>query len=296
MNVLKETQSTTRASRRPCEYNYTNADIHSHSVQPSEGYQFKYPVNWTGYPSNHKVIGLRRISYKPTSVNLSFNIVVYDCVSNADANDILLTFSYVFTSDNTFEECLARIVADIKESFSQVANSNVLVIATYDKNTGEFNLSFQPNASGTTTKYRFEMHFLHSNTEDHYNCTDEDFKDPAKIFYKSELLKLFNQEITKENVDKLHSFNGTDLHFSNVWNRDTFYCHASFSDSPRQIIGINHDLWPTPSVLYDYSDNSNDFNIYFTTDTTHRILPRNGVLLIQISYIFNYQNSMLHYM
>ena len=37
------------------------------------------------------------------------------------------------------------------------------------------------------------------------------------------------------------------------------------------------------------------FNIYFTTDTVHRILPRNGVMLIQLSYIFNYQTSMLTY-
>ena len=86
-----------------------------------------------------------------------------------------------------------------------------------------------------------------------------------------------------------------ELTFENVWNRDSFYCHASFSDSPKQIIGINKDFWPTPSVFYAPSDNSNDFNVYFTTDTVHRILPRNGVMLIQLSYIFNYTNSMLSY-
>ena len=118
---------------------------------------------------------------------------------------------------------------------------------------------------------------------------------PEKYYYKAEFLKLFNQPITKANIDALHNTTFTSLSFNNVWNRDTFYCHASFSDSPRKIVGINNDLWQTPSVFYDYSDNSNDFNIYFTTDTVHRILPRNGVLLIQLSYIFNYQNSMLTY-
>ena len=295
MNVLKETQSTTRASRRPCEYNYTNADIHSHSVQPSEGYQFKYPVNWTGYPSNHKVIGLRRISYKPTSVNLSFDIVIHDCTGENDKDDLQITLTYVFTSDNTFEECLSRMVADIKETIANtLGNNKIVVSASYDKNTGEFNLSFQKNAENDIGKYNFEIWFW-TNGENKFNADPDDFKDPTKIYYKCEFLKLFNQELTEYNINTLYAFNGTDLHFSNVWNRDTFYCHASFSDSPRQIIGINHDLWPTPSVLYDYSDNSNDFNIYFTTDTVHRILPRNGVLLIQISYIFNYQNSMLHY-
>ena len=79
-----------------------------------------------------------------------------------------------------------------------------------------------------------------------------------------------------------HNDYHTELTFTNVWNRDSFYCHASFSDSPKQIIGINKDFWQTPSVFYEHSDNSNDFNIYFTTDTKHRIIPRNGVLLLQV--------------
>ena len=111
-------------------------------------------------------------------------------------------------------------------------------------------------------------------------------------------MKLFNQHITKDNIDMLYTYQygkHQELTFENVWNRDSFYCHASFSDSPKQIIGINKDFWPTPSVFYAPSDNSNDFNVYFTTDTVHRILPRNGVMLIQLSYIFNYTNSMLSY-
>ena len=76
MDTLREQQLTKRATRRPYEYNYTNADIHQTNVQPSNGYQFEYPVNWTGDPSTNKVIGLRRISYKPTSVNLAFTFHV----------------------------------------------------------------------------------------------------------------------------------------------------------------------------------------------------------------------------
>ena len=73
MDKLREQQLTQRTTRRPCEYNYTNADVNSKAYNPNTGYQFEYPVNWTGDPSTNKVIGLRRISYKPTSVNLAFN-------------------------------------------------------------------------------------------------------------------------------------------------------------------------------------------------------------------------------
>ena len=56
MDVLKEKQYTLRATKRPVEYNYTNADIHHQTTTPSDGYQFEYPVNWTADQSTNKVM------------------------------------------------------------------------------------------------------------------------------------------------------------------------------------------------------------------------------------------------
>ena len=105
MDKLKESQLTQRATRRPCEYNYTNADIHTTDVSPSDGYQFEYPVNWTGDQSTHKVIGLRRINYKAPSINLvfAFDIIYGDDNSETPAyNDgklhEIIPISYCFTS------------------------------------------------------------------------------------------------------------------------------------------------------------------------------------------------------
>ena len=292
MHTLKEKQLTVRASRRPCEYNYTNADIHEHDVSPSEGYQFKYPVNWTGDPSTQKVIGLRRISYKPTSINLSFNFIIYDV--DDDGNDLTLPMSYVFTADNSFEECLTRILTDIRQELIQHQETSPLIVNTvYNKELGTFDMFIKHKDTHNIHSFAFDFVYGEDSS---YNATDDMYNNhPETYYYKAEFLKLFNQPITKDNIDRIHSRKFNTLRYENVWNRDTFYCHASFSDSPRKIIGVNNDLWQTPSVFYDYSDNSNDFNIYFTTDTVHRILPRNGVLLIQISYIFNYQTSMLTY-
>ena len=61
MDRLKEKQLTNRASRRPIEFNYTNADIHHIDTEPHIGYQFEYPIHWTGDQSTQKVIGIRRI-------------------------------------------------------------------------------------------------------------------------------------------------------------------------------------------------------------------------------------------
>lgn len=287
MDTLKERQLTVRASKRPVEYNYTNADIHHDDTEPHTGYQFEYPLKWTGDQSTQKVIGIRRISYKPTSIDLAVSFRV-EC----DEGEKVVNLVLVFTDQNTFEECINRIVVEINEQLEK-QETNTRCICKYDKDLGTFRLRFDSGES----RHNFSIEFIFGSDAE-YDGSEARYKDPEYIHYKSEFLKLFNQPVNKTNIDGLWNLQREDLDyliFTNVWNRDSFYCHASFSDSPKQIIGINHDFWSTPSVFYDYSDNSNDFNVYFTTDTVHRILPRNGVMLIQISYIFNYQTSMLHY-
>ena len=121
MDRLREQQLTQRATRRPCEYNYTNADIHNPNVQPSVGYQFEYPVNWAGDPSTHKVIGLRRINYRATSVNIAFNFVV-DCPAT-DGEEGLTTQETIpiiacYTSENTFEEIWTDIIKQIDKKLA----------------------------------------------------------------------------------------------------------------------------------------------------------------------------------
>ena len=294
MDRLKETQLTQRASRRPCEYNYTNADIHHEDVQPADGYQFEYPVNWTGDPSTHKVIGLRRINYKAPSVNLAFEFQIYYEHEGESGTESIPIVAY-YTSENTFEEIIVDINKKITDKLEKDNLDGVIILSCmYDKDTGDVNLHFE-NKDGSET---LEFYLLFPYGLDGTYSSIDDFDNVSKTYYKREFLKLFNQEVTKQTVYNLYNASSgyiTQIHYLNVWNRDTFYCHASFSDSPRKIIGINKDFWENPSVFYEYSDNSNDFNIYFTTDTVHRILPRNGVLLIQISYIFNYQTSYLTY-
>ena len=284
MDMLKEKQLTFRATKRPVEYNYTNADIHHQDTTPADGYQFEYPVNWTADQSTNKVIGIRRINYKPTSIDIVFSITV---------EDIKTSLSYVFTDQNTFEECINKITVDINNNLVEHF-AEFTCIVSYDKNTGDFNMKFE---SSDHDEKSFQLDFAWGNDQ-YYDGTDEKYKDEQYIHYKSEFLKLFNHIPSKNNIDYIWDFTKrkhSSLQFKNVWNRDSFYCHASFSDSPKQIIGINNDFWPTPSVFYAPGDNSNDFNVYFTTDTVHRILPRNGVMLIQLSYIYNYTNSMLSY-
>ena len=290
MEILREKQLTLRASRRPVEFNYTNADIHHQNTDPHDGYQFEYPVNWAGDPSTNKVIGIRRISYKPTSIDFAVRFAVKN--PEEDQDPVEVDIVEVFTDQNTFEECFTRISSVINDKFD-AENVNIRCVHQYNNDTGEFLFFFDDGHDALEFQIQFPL-----GNDAAYDGTEEGYKDKTFIHYKMNFLYLFNQQITKDSIDELHRQRNrwaNSMTFNNVWNRDNFYCHASFSDSPKQIIGINRDFFPTPSVFYEHSDNSNDFNIYFTTDTVHRILPRNGVLLIQLSYIFNYANSMLTY-
>ena len=114
MERLKEKQLTLRASRRPVEYNYTNADIHHVNTTPHDGYQFEYPVNWAGDPSTNKVIGIRRINYKPTSVEIGVQFAVEN--PDDDEHPFICDVVEVFTDQNTFEECIAKITGRLQQS------------------------------------------------------------------------------------------------------------------------------------------------------------------------------------
>ena len=135
MDKLKESQLTQRASRRPCEYNYTNADIARQNAQPSDGYQFEYPVNWTGDPSRNKVIGLRRINYIATAVNLAFEfkihyekeVTVDDATTTVEDDEIIPIVAY-YTSENTFEECIADINKKVVDKLKADSLDDTIVL------------------------------------------------------------------------------------------------------------------------------------------------------------------------
>ena len=193
MDRLKERQLTAKASRRPIEYNYTNADIHHVDTEPLRGYQFEYPVNWTGDQSTQKVIGIRRISYKPTSIDLAVTFRVDD----QDLDEVVLTLVLVFTDQNTFEECINRIVVELNEQLI-AAGTETRCMVQYNKDAGTFKLRFDNGNSERS--FRIEFNY---GLDSIYDGSDAHYNNPEYIHYKAEFLKLFNQVITKANIDAI---------------------------------------------------------------------------------------------
>ena len=103
-------------------------------------------------------------------------------------------------------------------------------------------------------------------------------------------LRFLNQQITTAAITKLTT-SADVFQFTGVWDRDLLFFHASFSKSHRNMIGRNKDFWTTPSKKYIFTDNTNDFYVYFTTDGVHRIFPYHCNFYLELSFILNYDHS-----
>jgi hypothetical protein len=99
-----------------------------------------------------------------------------------------------------------------------------------------------------------------------------------------ELLKFFNQEVTMSSYLKLLTPQ-TEINFTQVWGRNRAVFHASFSTCHRQHIGVNRDFYVVPTKRFPYTNESNHFDIYFTTDGVNRFLPRHSGFIIELLYI-----------
>lgn len=255
--MLTEKQSTHRSPMRPVEVSYVSSD----ATEVPEGYQFNFPVGWTSQQSTNKMIGLRRLKYTPCAATISFWVTFTYYSTTLSTTSLYKTY----TSQNTLEEIIADLNNTFKGSF------------TYGSSTIPYSLVFkyEPSTQVVTV-------VLNVNEVEH----DGDFtiKFEANTTYGKQFRHIFNQREASTDITSVSNV----ITFTDVWNRQDLYFHSSFSDSTRQIIGVNGDFWEEPSVYYPAALNSNRFTIRFTQDTVTSIVPRYGVMLVQFCLIFNY--------
>lgn len=261
---LTEKQETQRSPIRPVEVSYVSED----ATDATDGYMFNFPIRWSSNSSTTKAIGLRRMKYTPCAATLSFYIGLTYGVTGYTTTNVNKTF----TSQNTLEE----IIADLNDSCSGYLDEA--------KNL-KYSLSIIYYPSTAKAEIKFNVENLTESQSVSVNNFSITF---TSADYANQFRYIFNQETDTTDII---SAGGTGIiTFTNVWNRQDLYFHSSFSDSTRQLIGCNNDFWYSPSVFYPAALNSDRFTLRFTQDTTKSIIPRHGVLLVQFSLIFNYNN------
>ena len=269
MNYKKESQFTNNASKRVFEEVYTNEDMTENKVY-GYSYRLNVPQMFANNPSQEKAISPRRVMCEPKSHIITL-AVEYETIN--DDGDTMITqtpfMTFDFTSSNTFEEIIHDIVNNARLNDD---DGNVYkLIYVYNKLTGILLIAAEKNVL-TPVRFRFVCHDY------------EDYKEFWDL-----LNQIGNPFYCDQDDPDEYNENTTDLtdsyQLGGVWSREPLYVHATFSNSSKHYLCRTGDFWFKPSKYYYDNINQNDFEIFFTTDGTHKIIPRDAVKIIEICFI-----------
>jgi len=268
MNYKKESQFTNNASKRVWEEVYTNEDMTSDKIDVSNGnYRLRTPQMFAVDLSQEKAISPRRVMCEPNSHTFFTRISFFiSQTSNLIGSSDFIAFD--FTGQNTLEECLNHM----RNSLKFTDNGTTYGINyNYDKLRGILNIWALDNLNHSID-FRFEC-FDYNN----YNELWHLFNQQGNPFFSVEDNQLLY------NTDTLAPSELINL--NNVWSREPLYVHASFSRSKKRYLCRTGDFWFKPSKYY-YDNIANDeFFLFFTTDTTHWIIPYDAVKVIELCFI-----------
>ena len=267
MNYKKESQFTNNASKRVFEEVYTNEDMNDRSIS-GQSYRLNVPQMFANNPSQEKAVSPRRVMCEPSSHIFKLAVIYYD--DQDDEIGRTLYSMYDFTSQNTMEEILHRIADD---STCGINNGPTYDLQyEYDKSTGK--LRFIPVSSEEDDVIQFA-----------FSC-------PSFEHYDS-FWRLLNQTGSPFNIGLTDPDDFTPeavapdfiYELQNVWSREPLYVHATFSNSKKHYLCRTGDFWFKPSKYYYDNINQNDFERFFTTDGSHRIVPHDAVKIVEICFI-----------
>ena len=265
-----EKQFTNNASRLPVEEIYTSVDLDKgQEWDPNLGFNFQYPQRWVSDRSQKKAIGVRRLKVTPSS-----HVIELGCAfgkTKADVENALLTRSTVdgkamfryltlsITSQNSIDEIMRLLVEEFNGNIGGTLYS---LDYKYDYRTGDLEMWC---GSPVSTNYGFFAMREFFKTRGFLEFLNQEDADDEFILGVAEQRKIFK----------------------GVWNRENLYFHTSFSNSKLHFLGMNGDHYDDPSVFYQYSTNSNDFRVWFTTDLINKIIPRYCEFIIQLCFVNN---------
>ena len=268
MEYKRESQFTNNASKRVFEEVYTNEDMPYNKANISNGcYMLRTPQMFAADLSQEKAISPRRVMCEPKSHTFLVRVSYYD----PDTLDCIATtpfISFDFTSENKLEECLNHM----RDKFmTTVLLETYGINYTFDKLKGILNI-YAHDINMNHVLFRFECL-----NYDEYNNLWGLFNQIGMPFNSAQT------DTTQYNTDTLSPTLLITL--NNVWNRDPLYVHTSFSSTKKHYLCRTGDFWFKPSKYYYDNITTDEFDIFFTTDGTHWIIPYDAVKVIELCFI-----------
>ena len=271
-----EKQLTTKQNKKIYEEVYFENDFHLSNYKETSGFLLTYPNKFSQNPSQDKSIGIRRIDLDPGSYFL------YIAVEFQDGQQTITTPFYrgEYQSNNSLQEILVDL-------------SNNLIYKNQD-GTIIYKISYiyKPD-EGVLKLYSVKIDGQQNQIQQlpfRFVCFTYD--DYLRLWSLLNQLngKPFEGYLQDEDydIDSLTFVN--EYNFTNVWNRTPLYFHASFSDSKYHYVCKTNDYWEKPAKLFYDNVNGLEFNVYFTTDGIHKIIPIWSNILLELSFILRTQD------
>lgn len=76
---------------------------------------------------------------------------------------------------------------------------------------------------------------------------------------------------------------------NNVWDRDHLFIHSTISDDNNQILCENNSKYSPKKYLFPCTHPT--FTLWFTSDGTHALAPKDCLVTLKLSFIYNFKTA-----
>jgi hypothetical protein len=261
-----------------CESDAKTAELKPHNCyrDSNSTVYFNFPESWFNYPTLNKAIGLRRIDILPNYYNFEFNMEIFRKLDTDPDTDegwgkplFLHTLNHI-TPDMGIEDALSTLSVNINREIQEQIRDTKLtedndrwvhMNFSYEYDTNKAYIIWNPDVlatPGQTKTYYFKIVL---------GIAGEGF---GKLMnYGFPLgIKTIMQPIIINIDDQFDLFKWT---FTNVWNRQRLFVHASFVNyTSYQYLGRNGEFYYKPSKIYDFNNSSHQFYIEVSFDGVNK--------------------------
>ena len=247
-------------------------------------YYFDLPDFWYNHLSNNKAVALRKIDIHAPTLNIEVHVLVQRVAKASGVvktHEIPVFFSVspgMSTQDIINQICReANKLLSPKSPMKWITDPDYTValssVYNYEKNEVEFKLERSYNWEISEEKYYFAFSFSKIG------------KDFIKLLNLDE--SLLNMTYNFVDADQV-SDGTTELSFSNVWNREFCFVHASFVNGTSfNYLGRSGEFYPKPSKMYRFGGSSQQFYFELSFDGRTPIKHTLGNFCIDLAFIYH---------
>ena len=243
-------------------------------------YYFDLPDFWYNHLSNNKAIALRKIDLRAETLNLVLSVRVRRApVGGITQNEKIIPVGVVVQPNMSTYAVLRTIASEVNK---QICQNGARKFLTHPEKTA----FIKPIYNYETSTATFELHRVYDNSEGetHYFSFEVyDLNKDAQYFFRTK-----NAELPGYTPATNASDGTVKYEFSNVWNREFLFVHASFVNGTSfNYLGRSGEFYTKPSKMYRFGGSSQQFYFELSYDGKTPIKDRIGVFTIDLAFIYH---------